>query len=403
MLVVDVADYGGGRGLPWYDAERRQIRPQQDVCETRVRRADRQSRRCDRFFADIPPEDHIALRDLIPRVGTYDRFAVMWGYTPISTAHTPNEERATLDMWARQQDSIPWYRFSTSNSNGADPGEETEAVGDADPVKSTAFGLKNIKRVMPMLMTAAVHPAEDNDDLTELYTRLIGQWRLEVGHVANVIGGSTSQEKYGNQPGVRFTPFSREKQRAAMEFINENVFKTPQFFIDPAILGRIEPNGAMARIRTAQATVLTSLLNNNRMTRLIEYNAMSPDKSNTYSLRQELDDIRGGIWTEVSAPSVRIDAFRRNLQYAYLDQVGTKINGPFPTAPAGTPAQFAAQFAPPPDEARGLLRSELLTLDSQIRGAIPRAADPDTRAHLIEARHRIDVILYPNSSRQGGG
>ncbi|MFN2602845.1 MAG: zinc-dependent metalloprotease [Gemmatimonadaceae bacterium] len=356
-----------------------------------------------RFNYVAQPEDHIALHDLIPRVGTYDRFAVMWGYTPIPSAHTPEEERPTLDMWARQQDSIPWYRFSTSNSNGADPGEETEAVGDADPVKSTALGLKNIKRIMPMLMTAGVHPADDNDDLTELYTRLIGQWSREVGHVANVVGGSSSQEKYGNQPGARFTPYPRDKQRAAMEFINDNVFKTPQFFIDPALLRRIEPSGAMTRIRNAQAAVLTSLLNNQRMARLIEYNAMATDKANTYSLRQELDDIRGGIWTEVSAPSVRIDAFRRNLQYAYLDQVGTKINGPFPTAPAGVPPQFAAQFAPPPDEARGLLRNELLTLDSEIRSAIPRAGDPDTRAHLIDARHRIDVILYPNNLRQGGG
>jgi hypothetical protein len=109
-----------------------------------------------------------------------------------------------------------------------------------------------------------------------------------------------------------------------------------------------------------------------------------------------LDDVRRGIWTELSAPSVRIDAFRRNLQYAYLDQVGTKINGPFPAAPAGTPPQFAANFAPPPDEARGLLRSQLLELDQQLRSASARAADADTRAHIVEARHRIDMILNPN-------
>lgn len=179
-------------------------------------------------------------------------------------------------------------------------------------------------------------------------------------------------------------------------FLNENVFHTPQFFLDPAVLRRMEPDGAMARLRTAQTSVLTGLLNNQRMSRLIEYNAMSDEKGDTYSLRQMLGDMRDGIWTEVSAPSVRIDAFRRNLQYAYLDQVGTKINGPFPAAPAGIPAQFAAQFAPPADEARGLLRSELMALDVQLRAAIPRAADPDTRVHLVDARHRIDVILNPN-------
>jgi hypothetical protein len=350
-----------------------------------------------RFNYVAQPEDRIALKDLIPRVGTYDRFAVMWGYTPIAGARTPDEERPTLDRWARQQDTIPWFRFSTSGSNGSDPGEETEAVGDADAVKSTALGIKNIKRIMPMLMSATVKPTEDNDDLTEIYGRLLGQWSREVGHVVNVIGGSSSQEKYGSQPGPRFTPFPRAKQRAAMEFLNANVFHTPQFFLDPAVLRRIEPNGEMARLRTAQTAVLTSILNNNRMARLIEYNALATGKGETYPLRQMLGDLRDGIWTELKSPSVRIDAFRRNLQYAYLDQVGTKINGPFPAAPPpGASPQTVLLSTPPPDEARGLLRSELLALDAQLRGALPRAADPDTRAHMVEARHRIDVILNPN-------
>jgi hypothetical protein len=349
-----------------------------------------------RFNYVAQPEDKIAVGDLIPTVGTYDRFAVMWGYRPVPGARTPEDERSTLDTWARQQDSVPWFRFSTSGSKGADAGEETEAVGDADAVRSTALGLKNIKRVMPMLMSATVKPTESNEDLTELYTRLISQWQREMGHVVNVIGGSWSQEKYGGQTGPRFTPFPRQRQREAMQFLNENVFRTPQFFLDPAVLRRIEPEGALARIRTAQNAILTLLLNNNRLTRLIEYNALAPTRTESYSLREMVADLRGGIWSELSSPSVRTDAFRRNLQYAYLDQLGAKINGPFPTAPPGASPQLAATFIPPPDEARGQLRSELMALDAQLRDAIPRAADPDTRIHMVDARHRIDVILNPN-------
>jgi hypothetical protein len=181
-----------------------------------------------------------------------------------------------------------------------------------------------------------------------------------------------------------------------MQFLSENVFRTPQFFLDQAVLRRIEPEGALARIRTAQNAVLTSLLNNSRMTRLIEYNALASNRSDTYSLREMVVDLRDGIWSELASPTVRIEAFRRNLQYAYLDQVGGKINGPFPTAPPGASPQQAATFIPPPDEARGLLRSELMALDAQLREAIPRAGDPDTRVHMVDSRHRIDVILNPN-------
>ncbi|MEO7502847.1 MAG: zinc-dependent metalloprotease [Gemmatimonadaceae bacterium] len=349
-----------------------------------------------RFNYVAQPEDRIAVSDLIPKVGTYDRFAVMWGYKPIPGARTPEAERPTLDTWARQQDTVPWLRFSTSGSKGADAGEATEAVGDADAVRSTTLGLRNIKRIMPMLIPATIKPTESNEDLTELYTRLIGQWQREMGHVVNVVGGSSSQEKYGSQPGARFTPFPRQRQREAMQFLNENVFRTPQFFLDQTVLRRMEPEGALARIRTAQNAVLTALLNNSRLTRLIEYNALATNGSNTYSLREMAADLRDGIWSELRAPRVRIDAFQRNLQYAYLEQVGTKINGPFPAAPPGATPQQAAAFVAPPDEARGLLRSELMALDAQLRDAVPRAGDPDTRIHMVSARNRIDLILNPN-------
>jgi len=52
---------------------------------------------------------------------------------------------------------------------GADPRENTEAVGDDDPVKTTGYGIKNIKRLVPMLMPATTSATDDNADLKELY------------------------------------------------------------------------------------------------------------------------------------------------------------------------------------------------------------------------------------------
>jgi hypothetical protein len=51
-------------------------------------------------------------------------------------ASTPQEEKPTLDKMAREQDRHPEYRFSTANSAGFDPGEETEALEDAEPPRS---------------------------------------------------------------------------------------------------------------------------------------------------------------------------------------------------------------------------------------------------------------------------
>jgi hypothetical protein len=104
-----------------------------------------------RFNYVAQPEDKIDPADLIPKIGPYDKWATMWGYKPIPGAKTPEEEKATLDKWAREQDEKAYLRFSTEGAEGSDPGDETEAVGDADAVRATALGLKNLSRVSEML------------------------------------------------------------------------------------------------------------------------------------------------------------------------------------------------------------------------------------------------------------
>src|SRR5450759_4953066 len=85
-------------------------------------------------------------------------------------AKTPDAEKTTLDQWSKEQDKTPWLRFSTAGSNGSDPGENTEAVGDADAIYSTGLGLKNLNRVMSYLLEASTTKKGDPyDDLASVY------------------------------------------------------------------------------------------------------------------------------------------------------------------------------------------------------------------------------------------
>jgi hypothetical protein len=347
------------------------------------------------------PEDSIDVNDLVPRVGPYDKFAIMWGYTPIAGATTPEQERPALDSIARMQDSVPWYRFghlAESRADNPDPGDEVEAVGDADAVKSTGYGLKNIERIMPMLLRVTQKPGEDNSDLEEIYGRLVDQWSDEMGHVANIIGGATAHVKYGSQAGAVYTPVPREQQVAAIQFLTAHVFHTPAFFLDDAVTSRIEPNGSLSRINDAQARILHTLLADWRVQRMIEISSRGGD---VYTLPEMLADVRHGIWTELGDHSVAIDVYRRNLQRSYLDQLDAKINGshgdgftivltpnPRSRRPADSPASMA--------DARAAMRAELVTLRADIVAALPRAADAATRAHLEDAKVAIDRTLDPN-------
>lgn len=347
-----------------------------------------------RFNYVAQPEDGIDAADLVPGIGPYDEWATAWGYKPIPEAKTPDEEKPTLDKWAREQDETPWLRFSTAGAGGSDPGENTEAVGDADAVKSTALGIRNLQRVAKFLLPATTtKTGEPYDDLEELYGRMLGQWTLELNHVAQIVGGFDSTQKHIGQEGVIFRPVSRARQAEAVKFLNENAFATPAWAIDPQILRRIEPVGALSRIRNAQNRVLTNLLSSSRFARLVEQEAI--DGAAAYRPSEFLSDVRRGIWSELAAAQVKIDAYRRNLQRAYLELANAKLNQPAAPVPAGLPSNFpAAMFASSGDE-KPLYRAELRALSTSIAAALPKTTDRATRAHLEGSRDEIARILDP--------
>ena len=338
------------------------------------------------------PEDKIDPADLIPQVGPYDVWATHWGYAPIPDANTSDDEKVTLDKWAREQDATPWYRFSTAHAAGSDPGDLTESVGDADAVKSTALGLKNLERVAKNLIPATTTKDGDNYDLlAEAYGRVLGQWSLEMGHVAAIVGGFDSQQKHIGQNGVLFTPVSKARQMEAVKFLTDNAFNAPKWMIDPQLLRRIEAVGELSRIRSAQSNVMNNMLSSARFARLVEQESL--DGASAYSPMQLLADVRKGVWKELDAPQAKIDAYRRNLQRAYLDLANSKVNGSNAST-AGLPAQFAGLFASSGDEAP-MYRVELKTLSATLATASAKATDGATKAHIDASRDHIAKILDP--------
>jgi Met-zincin/Domain of unknown function (DUF5117)/Domain of unknown function (DUF5118) len=349
-----------------------------------------------RFNYVAQPEDHIAVEDLVPRLGPYDIWAIKWGYSPIPGAKTPDEEKITLNKWAKEQDDKPYLRFDTAGTGGSDPGEETEAVGDADAVKSTALGVKNLQAVTKMLMSATAYKDGDTyDQLSELYGRVISQWGNEMNHVAGIVGGFNSQEKVVGQEGRIFNLIPKEQQAAAVKYLLDNAFATPLWMVDEEILRRIEAVGAIEHVHTAQARILTTLLNSARFGRLIEQETL--DGPLAYSPVEFLATVRKGIWKELDAPMVKIDPYRRELQHSYLQDVNNKLNPPAAAAaPAGEGGGRGGGRGPQTSgDEKPLYRAELRTLSASITTALAKTTDHETKAHLEAAKDEIARILDP--------
>jgi hypothetical protein len=332
---------------------------------------------------------------LMPKIGPWDYYTINWGYRRWPGLTTPESERPVLDSLARLQDTHPEYRFG--NMDGIDPRAEREGLGD-DPVKATGYGLRNLKREMPMLLRATtVNGLEDYDLLNDMYGRLIGQWGLEMNQLAVVPGGVWRHEKYPDQAGVIHTPVPRARQAAAVKFLVDNAFTTPTWMLDTAVLRRIEPTGSVERIRTRQTALLNALLQDARLSRMAEQSAFATAASPAYGIADLLGDLRRGLFTEAAAARPQTDEYRRNIQRAFVEDMDRLINTPLDAQVPRRRPSFPGYTPPPPRpaDARALARAELHTLDAQLRAALLRTRDPVTRAHFEDLRFRIDRILNP--------
>jgi hypothetical protein len=311
---------------------------------------------------------------LIPKIGPYDLFATEWGYKPIPAAKTPEEEQVTLDRIASRQVDNPMLRFG--NASGDDPGRQTEDLGD-DGVEAGRLGFANIDRILGYLITATTNPGEDYDLLREMYGEVIGQRSREVGHILTIVGGVTETEYHANRGGAaNYTPVPAEKQRRAVQFLIDNVFKTPMNLIKPEIISKIQPSGAPSIVLSTQQVPLSGLLSEARINRLTEQEAMLKDKAFTASEMVEM--VRKGIFSEIAQPAPVVDLYRRNLQRALISALGARLSST--------------------GELRSLARQALKDLRTDLTAAVAKTTDKATKAHLADCISVITEQLMPKTT-----
>ncbi|MEO5895709.1 MAG: zinc-dependent metalloprotease [Vicinamibacterales bacterium] len=208
---------------------------------------------------------------------------------------------------------------------------------------------------------------------------MLGQWALEMHHVATIVGGYNSQQKHIGQTGVRFQLIPRAKQEGAVKFLLNNAFKAPKWALNEEILRRIEPVGVIDRVEASQTRVLNSLLSTARVTRLVEQEAL--DGNAAYAPLDFLADVRKGVFSELygagpGKSGLPIDAYCRNLQRAYSETLSNRIND----------AQAQS------DDVRAFFRGELKALDTALTAS---SRDRETALHIDDLRLQIARALDP--------
>lgn len=332
-----------------------------------------------RFNYVAQPEDKLDPALLIPKIGPYDVFATRWGYTPIPSAKTPEDERQQLNLWAREQLTTPWLRFSAPRAEGGDVGDNMEAVGDADAVAATGLGVRNLQRVMKMLPDIVPQDGKDDRLLERLYRGTWSQWGREMTHVVAVVGGYDVQNKHNDQPGAIATPVPRDRQARAVKFLVEQGLSTPAWLLDGGIVQRMGASEPLQTPGVFQRGLLRLLLAPQRTQRLLQQEAQLGTAA--YRLDELLADLRRSVFAELRSAAA-IPTTRRSLQRHYVDTLTARLGG---SSLLGV------------DDGEAVIRAELRDL----KGAVSAAAatgDRTRRVHLQALADSIAKALDPRAA-----
>ncbi len=303
-------------------------------------------------------------------LGPYDLYVINWGYRYIPEANSADDEVAILNGWIEEHEGDPKYLFGARNSY--DPSSQTECVGD-DPVKSSAYGISNLKIVAENLAKWTTKPDQGYDDLKELYTELTYVWYYYLGHVTTVIGGVYEELLTSDQEGVRYTHIDKAEQQRAMDFLIKEGFSSPDWLIQDEIVRNIDPYNLVERLQKMQARFLNGLLDEERLQRMLENEAYNG--SGAYKLTEMLEDLRNGLWSETR--SVRpMNVYRRSLQKKHVELLG----------------ELAKSEDIGLGDARAAARAELKSIQSMARRSANSYSGID-RYHLLAIADQAEEIL----------
>ena len=322
-----------------------------------------------RFNYAAQPEDGIAVEDLVPRIGDYDRFAIEWGYRYFPQFKTAKEEQKYLVDWVKEQrHANPRLEFGTE-TDPWDPRFQSEDLSN-DAIAANELGMKNLHRIADSLMVWTKDDA-DYDRLREMFDAIKSQhWRY-ITHAIRFVGGRYSvaaMRSEGSDKGYK--PVEKEKQERAMRFIEKYALNQLDWMFHNEAT-----EAAGFKSEEYEARMVASVYKNllKRVLGLSMHEALLGSKA--YTMSDLMDDLYQNAFGQVSQRKA-LTSFERARQREYV-----KVLMNFTKTP-----DFKLDQVP---EMAGLISNQLERIAKDARRVV--STDSLTKAHreamasLIEA------------------
>jgi hypothetical protein len=326
-----------------------------------------------RFNYVAQPEDNIGRAGIFPRIGIYDDWAIEWGYRYLPEFETPEAEVSYQNkiIMKKLQSDIR-YTFGTE-TDPDDPRNQSEDLGDNSMLAST-YGIKNLQRIVPQILTWTREPDKSYENANALYREVTAQFSRYVHHVAKNVAGIYTTPVMVEQSGNTREFIPAQKQKEAVLFLNEQVFTTPEWLIDKALIEKaaVEP---VSVIENIQKSVLDRLISRNTLEKMLRNEAYNAKEA--YTTDHFFKDLKKGVWSETG----KMDIYRRNLQNHYVNALINLVQ----TRP-GEPA--------PANDASAIARTQLTDLLSEVK-RLAASSTGIKKSHFVDLQAKILQTLEP--------
>lgn len=267
-----------------------------------------------RFNYVAQPEDGITRAGIFPRIGIYDKWSIEWGYRWLPQFQTPEDEVAFSNQSIiKKLKTDVRYTFGTE-SDPNDPRNQSEDLGD-DSMLASLYGIKNLKRIVPQILTWSYEPNKSYAGAGEIYSGVVSQFNRYLGHVTKNVAGIYSNSitvEQTDEIAREFVPANIQKR--AIAFLNEQLFTTPEWLIDRQLMekAKILPVNVICSL---QSGVLARLINKNTLDKMSENEILNGKKA--YTSAQMFNDLKKVIWSNLG----QSDIYKRNMQKAYVENL----------------------------------------------------------------------------------
>lgn len=269
-----------------------------------------------RFNYVAQPEDNISPKGLYPRIGSYDKWAVQWGYKYYSDTKDEFEEEKLLAKLTTDSLTANPKLWFGGEGKDEDPRSQSEDLGD-DSVLASDYGIKNLKRVVPHLIEWTYQPNDPYDNLADMHKAVVRQYSLYLYHVLKNIGNNYVTKRTVDEKGAVYKPVPKAKVKAAIDYLGRQLFVSPLWMypqeIDDLIALKRED-----QISDQQNQVLNMLLSSGM---LYNINLKSMQSEGAYTVPEFLNDVEKTVWVKFSGDEKQ-DFYRRGFQRGYIEKLG---------------------------------------------------------------------------------